>query len=474
MLRVPEAEILRRLTFENPWWSDLGILDQLLEKMRQRSYLEPFFELMTNRGVRRAVVLMGPRRVGKTVMLRQCIRRLIHEKDVAPERILFVSLENPIYRGIYLSRILESFMEDRGYDRFADFYVVFDEIQYVEEWEAYLKVMVDDYPNIRFVVSGSAAAALRMKSRESGAGRFTDFLLPPLLFAEFLDFIGADANAEINLLNRHFIDYLNFGGFPEAILDPDIRADLPRFIASDILEKALQRDLPSLYGIDNPNELSRFFAALVYNTGQELSIGELSKETNIPKNTLYKFFTFLEAAFLIHRLYRVDEFGRRPKRDTGFKAYITNPCLRTAMYGPVGPDDEIMGAMAETALVAQVVHSSVIDKFFFAKWDKREVDLVAVHGSGDVFLAAEVKWSDRIERDHSGARHLISFAKKHSIARVMMTSRSLTGAFETSSVKVIYVPVAKHCLIAGTVYALSELAEGRHPRRLLPDGLDQE
>ncbi len=469
LLQVPESEILRRFTFENPWWSDVGILDQLLESMRLRSYLEPFFELLTNRGVRRAVILMGPRRVGKTVMLRQCIRRLIGEQEVAPERILFVSLENPIYRGIRLSRILEMFLEERGYDRFADLYVVFDEIQYVEEWEAYLKSMVDDYPNIRFVASGSAAAALRMKSRESGAGRFTDFLLPPLLFAEYMDFIGADPKCAIESLNGHFVDYLNFGGFPEAILDPEIRRDMHRFIASDILEKVLQRDLPSLYGIDNPNELSRFFASLVYNTGQEMSIGALSTETNIPKNTLYKFFTYLEAAFLIHRLYRVDQFGKRPKRETGFKVYITNPCLRTAMFGPVGPDDPIMGPLAETALVAQYVHSKHVETRFYARWDKGEIDLVIIGADGTVIGATEVKWSDRIQRERSGVRHLISFAKRHGFDTVEITTRAHTEIFVADGIKVFAIPVARECVIVGDVYVREDLAKGIHPRRLLAD-----
>lgn len=56
----------------------------------------------------------------------------------------------------------------------------FDEIQYLKSWEVHLKALVDRYPNLKFVASGSAAAALRLKSNESGAGRFTEFLLPPL------------------------------------------------------------------------------------------------------------------------------------------------------------------------------------------------------------------------------------------------------------------------------------------------------
>ena len=68
-------------------------------------------------------------------------------------------------------------------------YVFFDEIQYLRDWEIHLKVMTDDRPLTKVTVSGSAAAALRLRSQESGAGRFTDFLLPPLTFYEYLDLV---------------------------------------------------------------------------------------------------------------------------------------------------------------------------------------------------------------------------------------------------------------------------------------------
>ncbi|MBS0351440.1 MAG: AAA family ATPase [Proteobacteria bacterium] len=64
-------------------------------------------------------------------------------------------------------------------------YVFFDEIQYLKNWEVHLKNLVDVHRQVKFVASGSAAA-LRRKSQESGAGRFTDFILPPLTFAEYL------------------------------------------------------------------------------------------------------------------------------------------------------------------------------------------------------------------------------------------------------------------------------------------------
>ena len=75
-------------------------------------------------------------------------------------------------------------------DNKEGYYVFFDEIQYLKDWEIHLKVLCDSHRHIKFVASGSAAVALKMKSIESGAGRFTPLSLPPLLFCENQTMIG--------------------------------------------------------------------------------------------------------------------------------------------------------------------------------------------------------------------------------------------------------------------------------------------
>ncbi len=189
-------------------------------------------------------------------------------------------------------------------------WIFFDEIQHLRGWEVHLKRLVDDRPDLN-VISGSAAAALKLKARESGAGRFTDFLLPPLTFAEYLDLTGAASPptrtgpggsavvGDVAALNAAFVEYANFGGYPEAALNPAIRANPARFIKSDIIDKVLLRDLPQLYGIGDIQELNRLFMSLAWNTSQEISLDELSKRSGVAKNTIKRYLEYLEAAFLI-------------------------------------------------------------------------------------------------------------------------------------------------------------------------------
>src|SRR5690606_22597766 len=281
---------------------------------------------------------MGPRRVGKTVMMFHTIDQLIGE-HVDPQRIFFIPIDNPIYVHLSLQEILDLCKAAINIEDLKGCYVFFDEIQYLKDWQRELKVLVNLYPVTKFVVSGSAAAALKWYSTESGAGRFTEFMLPPLTFQEFIylknknhlvkpGFIQyADKQLpyyiphDIDELNNEFLQYLNFGGYPEVVLSEKIQKDMGRYVKNDIVDKVLLRDLPSLYGIKDVQELNRFFTYIAYNTGNEFSYETMSRESGIQKETLKKYLEYLEAAFLIKVLNKVDVNAKRFKRITSFKVY---------------------------------------------------------------------------------------------------------------------------------------------------------
>ena len=129
-------------------------------------------------------------------------------------RGFFASLDTPTYADLSLDDLLHLFGEARPHDTSAPRLVVFDEVRYLCDWERHLKALVDGHPRTRFVVSGSAGAALKRASTESGAGRFTDFLLPPLTFAEFLDFrdeelVAAELDRDMPAFGCPDIEQLN-------------------------------------------------------------------------------------------------------------------------------------------------------------------------------------------------------------------------------------------------------------------------
>lgn len=465
---IPLADVQKRLAFDNPWWVAGGTIDSERKDWPRRAYFAPFMQLIGAVEVPRAVVLIGPRRVGKTVMLAHTVQALLDE-GVAGNTILYVSLDTPLYSGRSLESLVRTFMELHRHGDGQRLWVFFDEIQYLKDWEVHLKSLVDTFRAIRFVASGSAAAALRMKSRESGAGRFTDFMLPPLTFAEYLAFAGredaliveepAEAGRlpayrarSIEALNAEFVNYLNYGGFPEAVMNAAVRENPTRFLRQDIVDKVLLKDLPSLYGIGDTQELNRFFNVLAYNTSDELSPEGLAKDTGIGKQKLLDYLEYLEAAFLIKRVHRVDGTARRMQRARTFKVYLTNPSIRAALFGYVGANDPAMGALAETAVWSQWLHStSMIQSLHYARWRQGrsdlEVDLVSLDiRTQKPRFAVEIKWSDAPYSDWGELRGMREFAAKHALTRrPLVTTLSVGGMGSDGTTEIEFVPTSLHC-----------------------------
>jgi predicted AAA+ superfamily ATPase len=449
MLEIATEDIVGRLLFDNPWWEEGFDGTIRYQDMPRRKYFESFFAAVQDKSVNRAVVLMGPRRVGKTVMVMHAVRALLN-LGIDANRILYISLETPIYTGLSLDRILKIFQDNFKHTRNSSLYVFFDEVQYLRDWEIHLKSLVDSYADYKFTATGSAAAALRLKSVESGAGRFSDYILPPLTFAEYLHFIGREDEliykendeswhhseglnyntTSIQELNAEFVRYMNFGGYPEAVFSESIRDNPYQFIKSDIIDKVLLRDLPSLYGINDIQELNKLFNTLAYNTGNEVSLEALTKQSGVAKNTIKRYLEYLEAAFLIRRVERIDQTAKRFKRAISFKVYLVNPSMRTALFGQINPDSDAMGALTETAIFSQWQHSQQT-QLYYARWKTGEIDIVSLDSiSQQPSWAIEVKWSDRPYKARQELDNCVEFANQNPNINqpILITSKTISDA----------------------------------------------
>jgi predicted AAA+ superfamily ATPase len=468
---IPTEKIIERLRYENPWWINKQI-PEIYNLMSKRLYFDLFYPYVIEQKVRRALVLMGPRRVGKTVMLFHSIQQLIDEK-INPQKIFFVGIDNPIYVHLSLEDLLSLCKQSLNQENLNGCYVFFDEIQYLKDWERHLKVLVDTYPETKFIVSGSAAAALKWHSTESGAGRFTDFMLPPLTFQEYIHLKGMNhliydgkinygntqvsycLTHDIKVFNKEFIHYLNFGGYPEVVLSERIQRDMGRYVKSDIVDKVLLRDLPSLYGIKDVQELNRFFTYIAYNSGNEFSYEKMSQESGIQKDTLKKYLEYLEAAFLIKVLNKVDVNAKRLKRVTSFKVYLTNPSLRTALFSPISETDKEMGNMVETAVLSQWMHREKLD-LTYARWkegrNEAEVDLVLVDDKKyKPVWGVEIKWSNRYFDKPNELKGLITFCKNNGFKKALVTSIDQAGVKEIDDLLFSFLPASVYSYNIGDI-----------------------
>lgn len=461
-----ENLILTRIRLENPWW-DTQLIPSDFRPLKTRLYFDLFYNLTSNINIKRAIILMGPRRVGKTVMLYQFIQRMI-ETGTSARKICYLSIDAPIYNNIPLDDLFGLCKKALNDNSNTGFYMIFDEIQYLKNWEVHLKSMVDFYSSShRFIVSGSAAAALKLKSNESGAGRFTEFMLPPLTFQEYLhlqDLSFHVPSPEIALdistpsftisptdwitLNEHFIRYINFGGYPEVILNDIIQEDPGKFIRSDIIDKVLLRDLPSLYGIRDVQELNSLFNVIAYNSGNEFNLEGLSQESGVDKITIRKYIEYLEAAFLIKIIYPVGINTKKFQRASRFKIYLTNPSMRCALFAPILPIDDHFGQMVETAIVAQWLHRGTVP-LHFAAWKGGEVDLVMVNPDQKPRWVVEVKWSNQYIQSPGKLKSLIKFCKENSLDKAWVTSIDQFAQMYSQGLILLFIPAASYCFYVG-------------------------
>lgn len=429
--------LIRRIEADNTWWESKKI--PFYNEFMKRKYFYGFYELITQTILHRAVVLMGPRRVGKTVMMYQAIQDLINS-GVDANKILYFSLDTPIFTNVSLEELIEQALKPKKIN-LDGCYIFFDEVQYLKDWEIHLKALVDRNRSTKFIASGSAAATLRMKSIESGAGRFSDFFLPPLTFSEYIDLNSYDNLLEeieinfngprrfyrcedIDLLNQYFKDYINFGGFPEIALNSATVENPEQVIQKDITDKVIMKDLPGLFGIENILELQQFFNVLSYRTGEILNFQKVSQETGADNKTVKKYIKYLESAFLIKVLHRVDVTAQRFKNITQFKVYLTNPSLFTGLFGKINAGEDRFPHLVETAIFAQYLHREH-DFLRYANWKRNgkegEVDLIQLSQNFQkVHWALEVKWSDSPKSDK-----LKYFMQKNNIAVGVITSRTL-------------------------------------------------
>ena len=468
MVNFPEEQILKRMVVDNPWWSNGAIFDDF-DSMKPRMFLQPFMELVTTLPNGRSIILLGPRRVGKTVMMFHAIKELL-SRGVHQRKILYLSVDAPLYSGMTLEDMVEYlFKASKSDGSEDDYYIFFDEIQYLKNWETHLKVLCDRYRKIRFVASGSAAAALKMKSIESGAGRFTHFSLPPLLFCEYLTMVeasglitpvnvdwfgqptsGYDA-VDLAKLNEKFIDYINFGGYPEVVASMQIRKNPGRYIKEDIVDKVLLKDLPGLYGINDTRDLYRLFIHIVFRSGEEFTYEDLSKESGIRKETIRKYIDYLESAFLIKILHKIDENARRFQRVTTFKIHVTNPSVFAAVFSPLTQSDGAFNHLVETAVYCQFGGN---DDVYYANWKKGrtsgEVDFVRLDIlSQKPDRAVEIKWSDRYYKQPGELKSLLSFMQNNNLKRAVVTTVNDVGNRKMECGELQFVPTALYAYTKG-------------------------
>lgn len=422
---ISDNDLFQRLAFDNPWWEFSGDTKIEFRHPPKRAGYQALADKARAAADASVTVLAGPLRAGKTVMLRQMVADVI-ESGVPPTSVFYCNMTVPSYTSADLATLFEMFCRRYHHKADAELYVFYDEIQYVRGWQDAVLALAKLRPKARIVAAVSSGAPALTTGASVAGGRLSVIVLPPLSFLEFLRFRGTEKTifgdnpgdgpmalrAEaLPALNAEFHRYVNFGGFLEGIVGKTQGSPAPTFIRDGLSDRVLHKDLSSLAGINDAQELNKLFGILSFNTGREVTMDDLAKAAGIAKNTLRKYLDYLESAFLIRRVARVDKDAKRFQRQVAFKVYLTAPCLYAAQFGPVPVTDAAFRRLAETALVCQWLGTGAVDNLAYASWRGGGIDLLSLDPATDQpDHVYELDWTNAYGRER-GPDQLVRFVE---------------------------------------------------------------
>ena len=331
----------------------------------------------------KVMLIFGPRRVGKTVLIRQLIDRfqgkhlLLNGEDMDSLTLLeSKSISN-------YKRLLD------GIDLLA-----IDEAQNIPEIGQKLKLIVDEVPGIKVMASGSSSFDLQNKAGEPLVGRSTQFHLFP--------FSQAELSQKENMLEikQNLEDRLVYGSYPEVvnITDYTQKKDYLR----DIVNAYLLKDILSIDGLKNSKKMIELLRLVAFQMGNEVSYDELAKQLGLSRNTVEKYLDLLSKVFVIYRLGSYSRNLRKEISKAG-KWYFYDNGIRNALignYNPIALRDDI-GQLWESYLISERIKQSNYSSnnklfYFWRTYDGQEIDLIE-ESEGNI-NAFEFKWGTKIPK----------------------------------------------------------------------------
>ena len=456
MAIISKENILKVLTAFNPWWKT-GAVNPKMSKTYKRFAFHEAMKRLDQRDIRRTVVLTGTRRVGKTTIQYQMIETLL-DRGIAPQKIVFISMDHPMLKLSGVNEVLECYHENIYAEQ--DVYYFFDEIQYAQDWDKWLKTIYDMQPDTQVVATGSASPALIKGNQESGAGRWTVIQVPTMSFYEYCEILNLDRPElpknfkathmlhmtqqdrtkimmQLSKVQNYFNRYLQVGGFPElALADNDLMAQ--QVMREDVVDKVLKRDLPSLYNIRNATELERIFLYLCNVSSEIVSIEAIAKElSGVSRPTVENYIQYLESANLIYQSWPVDMAGKRVLKAKP-KIYVADAAIRNAvlMDDSLLTDPVEMGKIVETAVykhVAAFYYQKATSVGYFRGGKKnKEIDIVVdYHNAGNILIEVKYREGAPIPDDDA----IAELCTEASAAIVVTKSAADFGVHNTKSGK---------------------------------------
>ena len=409
--------IMKREQLEefNPWWITKKVDPELALPFKRDIYPE----IKKSIGRRFILALVGLRRTGKTTMVYQLISELIKDM-INPENILFFSFDDIAFD---IDEVIETYKEIHKKEfREEKVYIFMDEIQKCRNWENKIKKYYDLYPKIKFVITGSESLFIRKKTKETLAGRILEYKLYPFNFAEYLRINNIKPEYGTRV-KPYFLKYLERGGFPETF-SMESEREFREYIRSIVVDKIVYKDMPAIFGIDDPGFLILLMELIAKNPGMYIDYQSLSKQYGKDRRVIKNYLNYLEESFLIRVLinYRRGTTNLRKRK----RAYPSDNAL-IYLYNRKY-DDALFGKLVETAIV-----NAVGSPFFWKNGN--EVDIILDE------IPIEVKYKGAIKNED--LKGVAEFLKKFKGRKGIVITKNADREVKISRGRIKLIPALK-------------------------------
>lgn len=410
---VPEQADYQRVFFEQNPWHQTGEVPSALSRQVERPLAQVLWKRLLADEPRRFQLVLGPRRVGKTTILYQTVRRLL-ATGVEPGKIWWLRLDHPLLLQVDLGSLVRAVTTAAEATAERPAYLMLDELVYARDWDLWLKTFHDDHWPVRIAATSSATAALRDRKIESGVGRWEEQHLTPYLLPEFLDMFSENQvslpSAEATLadtLRRLPIGHRDgdalqsarllltmVGGFPELLAStvpaelsatnlPNLILESQRALRGDAVERAVYKDIPQAFKISDPMDLERLLYVLAGQFTGLLNASNICRGLGISRATFNRYLSYLESAFLVFTLPNYSGSEANVQR-RGRKLYFVDGAVRNAALqrgmAPLGDPTEL-GMLLENLVAASLRSLAVLSGCRLHYWrdGNFEVDLIVDH-----------------------------------------------------------------------------------------------
>lgn len=461
------------ITPYSPWLGDLEGAFAQLPSFR-RDVFEAIYTDVTT--LPQMVSVTGPRRVGKTTLLQQCIQKIITDAPdpaAQAQRIVYFSMQDPLldFPGFNQGKFFNDLVAAAVCaSREGITYLFLDEIQRFPRWELYLKKYYDLKTPVRIVVSGSASTPIFKKSRESLLGRIKDFHVLPFSFREWFymqivsnrpDVSMQSVNASMHTMRNlgyglqtsdldgyslsrwleanffggdgHLLEIENFlyeGGFPE-VWALSTQLAKQEYLYQNQVERVIFEDLLLAAEFRKPEMLRRFYLGLLKDPGRETNLTQLSKAIELDRKTIESYFPLLEATDLVWRLHKHTSTKATPKAGN-FKTYLVDLAVRNAVMKlsqeQMVADPALMGAYAENVVANHLRRWPGLVElgYWRVHTGKAHDEIDFIVDLGHARIAIEVKYRNEIQ--HKDVLKAARLAQDHGCQACIVVSKEAMPA----------------------------------------------